>query len=285
MLKFNIHLAYMNRLAVYALRGILLLALSLAPKTLQAEVLWATSHETGDLADWYKDQGGGVYNTGGDDASVTVTRDVAHSGNYSVKMEVWNIDTQKRACRIFRWGERLTDGYFSCWLMFPTLPTVNNWLNIFQFKKKDYSTGIVDPTWYNEVKNKANGTLLTLTHWNQAWDITPNVTPPPTLSANEWFHVEWHYKDGISDGKLEIWINGVKVWNLENADTRGLDPDIQWSPCLYGINVTPGNLVMYMDDAAISTHRVGPNYFPSQLLPLPPKNLKIMNVVMNSTPF
>lgn len=260
------------KFGIWAFMSVALLIMS---NVLDAAVLWSTSHESGDLSDWYKDQGGAVYNTGGDDARVTVTPGVAHTGNYSVKMEVWNIDTQKRACRIFRWAEHLTEGYFSCWLMFPALPDVGGWLNIFQFKKKNYTSGAVDPTWYNEVKNKSQGTVLTLTHWNQEWDIRPNVNPSPVISAKEWFHVEWHYKDGINDGEVGIWINGTKVWHLENINTTGIDPDIQWAPSLYGINVTPSHLVLYMDDAAISTERVGPNHF-DNTSPLPPQDLRIM---------
>ncbi len=240
--------------------SILVISLAIS-NTVYAEVLWSTSHETGDLRDWCtEDQNWEcVFNTGGSDASVTVTSEAAHTGDYAVKMEVWNIDTQLRACRIFRWAEYLTEGYFSCWFMFPTLPSVYDWLNIFQFKKTDGVT--TDPTWYNEVKNKTFGTVLTLTQWFEEWDIPPNVKPSPALAAGKWFHVEWYYKDGTADGELQIWINGQKVWDMRNVDTRGVDPDIQWAPCLYGEFVSPSHLVLYMDDAVISEERVGPNYF------------------------
>jgi hypothetical protein len=256
---------------------LVLISFLVLPGIVQAEVLWSSSHETGDLSDWLIDQSGAVYNTGGNDAKVSVVDEVAHSGKYAVKMEVWGIDKSLRACRIFRWAEHLTEGYYSCWLMFPTLPTVRGWLNIFQFKKKNYSTGAVDPTWYNEVKNKTQGTVLTLTHWEQEWDIPPNQSPSLSLEAGEWFHIEWHYKNGSNNGEIEIWINGDRVWSIQNAETMGIGPDIQWAPSLYGINVTPAHLVMYMDDAVINTERVGPNYFDNgkeDTPPLPPENLR-----------
>jgi hypothetical protein len=250
-----------NWILSYAKIAFIMVFFLLISSALHAEVIWSTSHETGDLSDWCsKDQNYEcVFNTGGSDARVTVTSEAAHTGDYAVKMEVWNIDKQERGCRIFRWAEYLTEGYFSCWLMFPTLPTVFDWLNIFQFKK---TNGVAnDPTWYNEVHNKSFGTVLTLTHWEEEWDIPSNGNPSPALAAGKWFHVEWYYKDGTADGELKIWINGQKVWDLRNEDTRGVDSDIQWAPSLYGENVSPGHLVLYLDDAVISEERVGPSYF------------------------
>ncbi|GEM_PF-3226904 len=228
------------------------LALLMASAPARAGVIWQTGHETGDLSDWSRDGGGGIFNSG--TGQVSVTTEAAHSGRYSAKMVVSGIDGGVQACRLFRWGEHLSSGYFSTWYMFPVLPQVNGWLNIFQFKKKNYSTGQVDPTWYNEFENQK---ILSLTHWNQAWDIPANVQPPPALVAGKWFHIEWYYKDGVSDGAIKIWIDGNLIWDLSGINTRGIDPDIQWAPVLYGTNVTPGYLVAYVDDAAISTTRVG----------------------------
>lgn len=247
-----------------------------SPRVSFGDNTWSSSHETGDLTDWWKDQSGeAVFNTG--NADVSVTDEVAHSGRYSLKKEVWGIDARVTATRIFRWAEHLTEGYFSCWYMFPILPEVDGWLNVFQFKKKNYHTGQVDPTWYNEIKNKAEGTVLTLTHWEQEWDIPANVNDPIPLEANKWFHIEWYYKDGVSDGELKIWQDGVLIWELGNVNTRGIDPDIQWAPSLYGVDVIPGNLVMYVDDCAISTERVGSFENLDRSPPNSPTGLTIIN--------
>jgi hypothetical protein len=228
---------------------------------LPASVIWSTGHESGTTADWYLKQSGAVYNTG--KAEVSVSKDYAHTGTYSLKHQVNGISSSQVATRIFRWGEHLKEGYFSCWYMFPELPKVNGWLNIFQFKKHDYAdqggTGAIDPTWYNEVKNTDKGTVLTLTHWNKEWNVPANVAQPPALEAGKWFHLEWHYKDGVNDGQIGIWINGVQYWDLKNVETRGVHPDIQWAPSLYGERVTPDPLTMYIDNCAISSTRLGPN--------------------------
>jgi len=173
-------------------------------------VLWSTDHETGDLSDWYRAHGGGVFNSG--TGRVSVTTEAAHTGWYSVKMEVWGIDQGVQACRLFRWGERLTEGYFSAWYMFPVLPQVNDWLTIFEFKKRAVQDSdavadstrsvlqdsirreIIDPTWYNEVRMRPQGIVLTLSHWNKLWNLPGNVQDAPLIQAGRWFHIEWYYK-------------------------------------------------------------------------------------------
>lgn len=254
----------------------------------KTRVIWATDHETGDLSDWYRGHGGGVFNSG--TGRVSVTTEAAHTGRYSAKMEVWGIDQGVQACRLFRWGERLTEGYFSAWYMFPVLPQVNDWLTIFEFKKRavlgsnvvisplkkaaldsnavadstqsvpqdSIRREIIDPTWYNEVRTRPQGIILTLSHWNRAWNLPGNVQDAPLIGAGRWFHVEWYYRDGVEDGIIRVWIDGKPIWSLENVDTRGVDPYIQWAPVLYGTGVTPGHLVLYVDDAVISPRRIGP---------------------------
>jgi hypothetical protein len=260
-----------------------------ASSYVRKSVIWATDHETGDLSDWYRGHGGGVFNSG--TGQVSVTTEAAHTGWYSIKMEVWGIDQGAQACRLFRWGEHLTEGYFSAWYMFPVLPQVNDWLTIFEFKKRTVqdsgavvgplrkavqdseavadSTGgvpqdsirreVIDPTWYNEVKTRPQGVILTLSHFNKTYNLPGNVQDAPLIQAGRWFHVEWYYKDGVEDGIIRVWIDGKPIWSLENVDTRGVDPDIQWAPVLYGTGVTPGHLVLYVDDAVISPRRIGPD--------------------------
>ncbi|OGG52159.1 MAG: hypothetical protein A3F84_17990 [Candidatus Handelsmanbacteria bacterium RIFCSPLOWO2_12_FULL_64_10] len=251
-------------------------------------VLWSTGHETGDILDWYENRGGGAFITG--DARVSVTDEAAHSGRYALKLEVRGIDQDVCGSRVFRWGEHLTEGYFSAWYMFPVAPLVGEWLNIFQFKKKaaqdsnvvigpiksavqdsnavaDSTRSVpqdsirretIDPTWYNEVKTRPQGIILTLSHWNKIWNLPGNVRDAPLIRSGRWFHVEWYYKDGVEDGVIRVWIDGELIWSLENVDTRGVDPYIQWAPCLYGVRVNPSHLVLYVDDAVISTRRLGP---------------------------
>jgi hypothetical protein len=154
--------------------------------------------------------------------------------------------------------------------MFPVIPEVDGWNNIFQVKKKDYDQNVIDPTFIHQLRydETLGGGRLTLDLWNQEIDIEP-VSQPPVVRPREWFHVEWYYRDGIEDGALKVWINDELVWDLEDINTRGVDPDIQWGLALYGDRVRPGHHVMYADDHVIADHRVGSRYFGDSVPKLP----------------
>lgn len=234
-------------------------------------IYWATSNESGDFSDWRTDQDGeAVFNNDGPGNEVTISHEAARTGKYSVKMEVWDIDRYERGCRIFRWAEHLTEGYYSSWLMFPIIPDVQGWNNIFQVKKKDYDRNIIDPTFIHQISydEELGGGQLTLDHWNVETDIEP-ITEAPVIMPKEWFHLEWYYRDGVDDGALKVWVNDELIWDLEGINTRGVDPDIQWGLALYGDRVTPGHHVMYADDHVIADHRVGSQYFGDSVPKLP----------------
>lgn len=234
-------------------------------------IYWATDNETGDFSDWWIDQEDeAVFNNTGPGNEVTITREAAVSGQYALKMEVWDIDRYERACRIFRWSEHLQEGYFSSWLMLPIIPKVNGWNNIFQVKKKDYENNIIDPTFVHQLSYDPTigGGRLVLDRWGGESAIEP-LRDPPVIMANEWFHIEWYYKDGVDNGELKVWVNDELIWNLEDVNTRGVDPDIQWGLALYGHNVDPGHHVMYADDQVISDHRVGSRFFGDSVHKLP----------------
>ena len=222
-------------------------------------IYWQTSHETGDITDWTKDQGGNaVFNTG--EAEVTVSTEYARTGLYALKKEVWGIDAGSVATRIFRWAENLEEGYFGAWFMFPVLPQVDGWLLLVQFKTGEPTW---EPCWYNNVMSTPDGPILALIQWygweGAAGDVPPNVGESPILEAGKWFHIEWYYKRDAIDGAIKIWIDGKLIWDLSGINTLMHETieGIHWAPSLYGEYVNPGNLVMYVDDCVISSERIG----------------------------
>lgn len=220
-------------------------------------VPWETSHESGDLTDWTLNQSGeAVFNTG--EAVISVEPGAAHTGRYGLKHEVWGIDKGVVATRIFRWAERLEEGCYSSFFMFPVLPLVNTdygWFTLFQFKKNDREGGS-DPTWIIGIDQVDGEALLCLNDWgHKIWNIPANVSPVRPLVAGKWFHVEAYYKTGVTDGVIRVWLDGVLTWDMQGVDTMGIDLNIQWAIGCYGTLVTPGNLVLYTDDCRIGlTH-------------------------------
>ena len=128
------------------------------------------------------------------------------------------------------------------------------WLALFQIEGT-YSSGWypiyklgVDSNWKFQLQGQdLNGVGLGGGQsWNQVMVQTTTSVP-----KDQWFHVEWYTHIG-TDGKLAVWINGVKLWDV-NADTSSLTVGGQNSaykwyvmPDLYGTN---GQL--WVDDMAI----------------------------------
>lgn len=226
-------------------------------------IYWIANHESNDFSEWYLNQNGkAIFNTGAPaKANITPSAAAARTGKYGLSLELNGIDRSKLACRIFRWGEYLTEGYFSGWIMFPSLPDIGSgWLNIWQIKKKN-TCGFEDPTYYHELKNVNGKTFLALSNWHVQYCIPPypdmSGLQEPEIRAGEWYHIEWYYKDGVTDGALTIWVNDTRYWEFTGIDTRGSSPQIFWLPSLYGELLTSSSVNYYLDDCIISDHRVG----------------------------
>lgn len=68
----------------------------------------------------------------------------------------------------------------------------------------------------------------------------------------------------VSYGRVTFWLNGTQIFDQTNVKTGYADctynswcVDQQWSVNNYGNNIVPSPYVMYIDDAVISTTRVG----------------------------
>ena len=54
--------------------------------------------------------------------------------------------------------------------------------------------------------------------------------------------------------------DGTEIFNLSNVQTTESDNTVYWSVNHYTDNIVPSLSSIYIDDAAISTKRLGPDY-------------------------
>jgi hypothetical protein len=231
-------------------------------------VLWSAGMEGGDLSEWYRpcsgsspcpQQLGGAFNSG--NAVSKASGDVAHTGAYSANL---TINTPPTAgVRLFRWGEprQYTDLYYSVWYYFPQrYDTPAGWWNILQWKSKTSSRN--DPFTVLNVGNRPNGNMyLYLYRWVAKESYNQTIKDIP---VGQWVHVEAFYRcaaDGT--GRVTVWQDGAQLYDVGNVNTRYADGDCQWSVNNYSDRVTPSPTTIYIDDAAISTTRIGTNPLPA----------------------
>ena len=237
------------------------------PPVPSAGVLWSADHETGDLSQWYLDEGGGEFNSGA--ASSTASRDVAHSGRYSAKVTITTPATS--GVRLFRWNESHAhpEAYYGAWFYFPRSYRAPDWWNIFQFKSRS-GPSINDPFWSLDVGNRPGGSMhLYLEWWNGLSIEGPHRGESggrsfeqgiKDLPVERWTHIEVLLRQSSAfDGQLIVWQDGVELFNVRDVRTRYPAPNgaNEWSVNNYADAITPSPTTIYIDDAVISTSRIG----------------------------
>lgn len=247
-------------------------------------VVWSADHETGDLSQWSK----GTSKVSEQDSgscsrpSKGVSTEVARSGKYSMKM---TIDSSKEGsgCRQFRYPEILSGKpyYYSAWLYFPKNWDVNGYTNIFQFKSKPLDgSRQSDPLWVIRTGNRNNGNMYYVLSWKGG---TYNLAGPQAgngkqskvysqslmdIPVGKWTHLEVYFRQSAQfDGQITVWQDGVQIFDVNNIRTKFSNADNRWSVNNYGYDISPKIIDLYVDDAVISTTRVGPGASPEEPSP------------------
>jgi len=245
------------------------------------EVLWFADHSSGDVSQW-----DGVSISG--DAEFQIVASPTRSGGFALKLINWNVDgshspgVRMKVQRLGADPENLpTDAYYSAWYLVPL--QIKGRDNIFQFKQAD-----VDK-WDNE-GNPVHQTRRMLSKISMNWDGTGYdleyrtridqstgawhggsadslFTADTNIPVGEWFHVEMRYVwNDQGRGRSTLWLNGSQVWDLTDLYTEANNLVYKQEPRQWAVNhylsdkqgyVAPGDSWIFVDDAVISTRRIG----------------------------
>ncbi len=201
---------------------------------------------------------GGEYNSEGGETGVTT--EVARSGRYAARLYLPNARSREQGARLFRWCEPILhrELYYGCWYYFPRRYRVDwsgyGWWNIMQWK----SRGSLNGKFGLNVTNRPDGEMYVFLgrggdSGGGRWD--QDVVGVP---VERWFHLEAYYRKAADDsGRVTVWQDGVQILDLDGVQTANSD-DLGWSVNNYGAHIDPGDVWVYVDDATISTSRVGP---------------------------
>jgi hypothetical protein len=101
------------------------------------------------------------------------------------------------------------------------------------------------------------------------------------FETDKWYCIETHFKlnsdENTSDGVVEAWIDGVKVFGVENYKFYGTAEDkftvnnLEFQHIYY--NRSSNDQPTYMDNIVIADEYIGP-MIPKKTAPTPPQNLK-----------
>jgi hypothetical protein len=241
--------------------------------------LWSAGHEGGDLDEW-------DYISISGSANASATNTIAHTGNYANALTVSNdnggvrmVVTQTSATpNNETHPENLPNtAYYSIWYYFPDKiqPEANGWgPNIFQWKQA-WKTGTNSQTrrllyWIRaDWSDSANAYKLhlrsKLDNQTGTWDNQSHseAKSDKPLPLNTWVHLECSYTwSKTGNGAIKCWQDGTAIFDLTNIYTEYDWPYInhprQWTVNNYSKYTTPDTHTIYVDDAAITTTRLGP---------------------------
>ena len=230
----------------------------------QPAIVWKATHEKGDLREW-KEHGDFIQQ--GQSAYYSMVTSPVHSGKYAVGL---TIDTQGAsrsgnfAAYLFYWDQLPNQGYYySAWYYIPTGTRPEEWWNIWQWKStSDGNTDNSVPMYSLDLGEKSNGELALSLFYRP--DINGKIIYRQNiknLPTNKWVQIEAYYKKASNNsGEVIVWQDGVEIFKLTNVTTTLKNNTVYWSVSHYTNSIRPSPSTIFIDDAAISTQRIGPDY-------------------------
>lgn len=225
------------------------------------DILWWTDHETGDLSDWQRD-GGSMWTAAG--GQLDVVTSPIRSGRYALRSAVTSSPGGVLSEAVAqRAGEMLVDAYYSAWYFVPAAATTTSYWLFFKFRSRcaagDPSAGAAE-VWDLDFLPDANGGMqfALYGHVNRANESPVAV---PNVPIGRWFQIEAFLRPtNDNTGQLTIWEDDTKIFDIQDRPTMPSGRCVEWS--VGGITgiITPVSATFYVDDAAISTRRLGPDY-------------------------
>src|SRR5262245_42252048 len=231
------------------------------PPSSSGDVLW---RDSGSLASWDADGGGGMFSSGAGDSVAEVADQLRQGGNV-LRQRI----TTPSGTRAFRWRDANgnpigTDVWFSWYIHLPTLAPVTDWWNVWQTKTNpNPDTGQSDP---KTIMNATGETQAGA----QGFRLLVCSTPPgcyPAASSPTFYVpigrnvlVEVHQRFATdATGFLEAYVNGTKAAEVRNVATQypttsATGRQVSWND--YSNQAGIGDYTIYHGQATISANRV-----------------------------
>ncbi len=226
-----------------------------------ANILWSADHETGDFSQWIipNRDDVGFQNTG--TGIGRITSEVSHSGHFAAELTISNATGAygNQAVRLFRVSEsrQYQEAYYSVWFYFPQRYSTVQWWNVLQFKSRNATNN--DAFWQLNVGNRLDGPMhFYLYDWINQRSYTQTIMD---IAERSWTHVEVYYKQSAMDeGRISVWQDGILLIDIDRISTHYVDAieTANWSVNNYTNHINPSTATIYIDDAVISTERIGP---------------------------
>jgi hypothetical protein len=222
------------------------------------QILWWTDYETADFSDWTRDGRGSTWVAAG--GSVEVASDYARSGTHSMRSVVVSPGLGTQSSGMARRSDGLpAEAYYSAWFYVPAPITATDYWLFSKFRSRTVAS---DPNtfvdvWDIDIRVQEGAMHFALYH-HDSGDEQALVTP--LVPVGRWFQLEAFMRPTPdASGRLSVWIDGTLLFDLVDTPTMPTTY-VEWSVGAVAETVTPPRVTLYVDDAAISTRRLGPEF-------------------------
>ena len=229
-----------------------------------SDVLWSARFEDGTLDEWTGTPGGLVSANPMPPNMVEVSNNPTHHESaYAAKLTIdaGPDGTQANAALSLK-GNLPTEAYYSAWYYLPHSVTVGTFWVIAMFRMRTVAD---DPTTEAELYdldlvNLPTGEMsLQLFDHRMGGFVVPLDVTNLVVPVDVWFQIEGFYRNAPdTTGRVTYWLDGQEVVDVANH-AMAPTPWVEWSAVSIGVNLTPSQEVLYIDDCAVSLTRVGPN--------------------------
>jgi hypothetical protein len=217
-----------------------------------ATVLWSTSLESGDFSDW--SLGGAV--TGGtyqQRVTASVSDQRAHTGSHAIQLDYDTADGTDHMAEFYR---RVEPGpaYYSAWFLLPEAraPTTYWTLLYFFTEGQAGNSNTRRGLWDVNLGRQA------IEFFNETNRRTTPPTPRIPYPIGQWFHLEAYFAyEPPRNGHIIVWQDGQPLIDVPDLGVAPSE-NLYWGIGSDTDGLTPSSFTMYVDDAAISTARLGP---------------------------
>jgi hypothetical protein len=226
---------------------------------LGSDILWSARHEGNNFDEWIAPPGGSA-NASPASNTVETSNENAHRGSFSAKLSINAAANGVQSnAGMSRRGILSAEAYYSAWYYLPRSVAVGTFWVISKFRTRDVvDDGATEKELFDlDLANLPTGEMTLRLYDHRSGDI-PLSVPDPVVPVGRWFQVETFYKNAPdATGRVTYWLDGKIVVDLTGKAT-GPTPWVQWIACSVAEDLMPSAEVIFIDDAAISLSRVGP---------------------------
>ena len=215
-------------------------------------IIWSSGLESGDTSDWSRD-GAAIGGSNQHLVTAAVSQEQTHNGMHALKIEFDTADGQDHLAEYYRKVEP-GPAYYGAWFFIKEMHTpATFWTVLYFFYQTQAGNALTKHgLWDLNLNNK------TVYFYNEVMKNYVDAVPRKPYPVGAWFHLEVRFAyEAPRNGHITVWQDGEQIMDIANLGAAPGD-NLYWGLGSETDALTPSNCTIYIDDATVSTGRIGP---------------------------